>query len=81
MKPLIVLAGGFGTRLRSVISDVPKPLAPVAGHPFIVYLLRHWVDQGVKDFIFLLHYEASQIEDKLDELNQKLIRIFIAIKS
>ncbi len=35
MKPLMVLAGGFGTRLRSLVSDVSKPLAPVAGHPFI----------------------------------------------
>jgi D-glycero-alpha-D-manno-heptose 1-phosphate guanylyltransferase len=62
MKPLMVLAGGFGTRLRSLVSDVPKPLAPVAGHPFIFHLIQHWVAQGVKDFIFLLHYEASQIE-------------------
>ena len=35
----IVLAGGFGTRLRAVVSDVPKPLAPVAGRPFLAWLL------------------------------------------
>jgi NDP-sugar pyrophosphorylase family protein len=68
MKPLMVLAGGFGTRLRSLVSDVPKPLAPVAGHPFIFHLIQHWVAQGVKDFIFLLHYEASQIEIMLSGL-------------
>lgn len=65
MKPLMVLAGGFGTRLRSLVSDVPKPLAPVAGHPFISHLIQHWVEQGVEDFIFLLHYEAPQIEAML----------------
>ena len=35
----IVLAGGLGARLRAVVSDVPKPLAPVAGRPFLTYLL------------------------------------------
>ena len=35
----VVLAGGFGTRLRAVVSDVPKPLAPVAGRPFLHWLL------------------------------------------
>lgn len=68
MKPLMVLAGGFGTRLRSVVSDVPKPLAPVAGQPFIVHLIDHWVNQGVVDFIFLLHYEAEKIKKVLNEL-------------
>ena len=61
-KPLMVLAGGFGTRLQSLVSDVPKPLAPVAGRPFIAYLIDHWLAQGVRDFIFLLHHEAHQIE-------------------
>jgi D-glycero-alpha-D-manno-heptose 1-phosphate guanylyltransferase len=37
----IILAGGFGTRLRSVLSDLPKPLAPVRGRPFLDFLLDH----------------------------------------
>lgn len=78
MKPLMVLAGGFGTRLRSLVSDVPKPLAPVAGHPFIFHLIEHWVNQGVKDFIFLLHYEATQIQVMLDSLS--LVPQFDGIK-
>ncbi len=66
---LLVLAGGFGTRLRSVVSDVPKPLAPVAGKTFIAHLIAHWMEQGVKEFIFLLHYEACQIEAVLKEMS------------
>ena len=62
MKKLFVLAGGFGTRLRSVVSDVPKPLAPVAGKPFLMYLVDNWVVQGVREFVFLLHYESAQIQ-------------------
>lgn len=60
MKPLMVLAGGYGTRLRSLVSDVPKPLAPVLNKPFVEYLIDSWVKQGVEDFIFLLHYKESR---------------------
>lgn len=38
---VIILAGGLGTRLRSVVSEVPKCMAPVAGKPFLWYLLRY----------------------------------------
>jgi len=58
---LLVLAGGFGSRLRSVVSDVPKPLAPINGIPFLSLQLDNWTSQGIKEFIFLLHYEASAI--------------------
>ena len=71
MKPFLVLAGGFGTRLRSIVSDLPKPLAPVAGKPFIVRLIENWVDQGVDNFIFLLHYEAEKIECVIDKLSKE----------
>ena len=40
-KEVIILAGGLGTRLRSVVSDVPKCMAPVAGKPFLWYLLKY----------------------------------------
>ena len=46
MREAIILAGGFGTRLREVVSDVPKPLAPVAGRPFLAYVLDALVRQG-----------------------------------
>ena len=66
---MFVLAGGFGTRLRSVVSDVPKPLAPVSGKPFISYLIDHWIEQGINDFVFLLHYEAGQIKAVLESMS------------
>jgi D-glycero-alpha-D-manno-heptose 1-phosphate guanylyltransferase len=65
---LLVLAGGFGTRLRSVVGDVPKPLAPVADQPFLYYLIESWLAQGVTKLIFLLHHKAKNIEDFLREL-------------
>ena len=65
---MFVLAGGFGTRLRSVVKDVPKPLAPVDGKPFLHFLIDNWVNQGVREFVFLLHYEARQIISSLENL-------------
>ena len=41
MLPVVILCGGLGTRLRSVVADCPKVLAPVAGEPFLGYLLHH----------------------------------------
>jgi D-glycero-alpha-D-manno-heptose 1-phosphate guanylyltransferase len=61
-QPLIVLAGGFGTRLSAVVKEAPKPLAPVANRPFLYYLLQAWKLQGLRDFIFLIHFKADQME-------------------
>ena len=68
MKPILVLAGGFGSRLKSVVSDVPKPLAPVCGKPFLIYLIEHLVSQGAKEFVLLLHYEAKLIKSVVGEV-------------
>lgn len=45
----IILAGGFGTRLQSVVKDVPKPLADIDGKPFLAYLLRYLWQYGFTD--------------------------------
>jgi NDP-sugar pyrophosphorylase family protein len=64
---LLVLAGGLGTRLRSVISDVPKSLAPVGDFPFLQLQLEHWLAQGLREFTFLLHHQADLIIAFLQE--------------
>ena len=58
---MLVLAGGFGTRLQSVVAEVPKALAPVGRVPFLYLQIEHWIAQGVKSFVFLLHYQADLI--------------------
>jgi len=67
---LLVLAGGFGTRLKSVVSSVPKPLAPVKGRPFLNFQMENWISQGITDFTFLLHYEAKKIIDFITNWQQ-----------
>lgn len=58
---LLVLAGGFGTRLREAVPDVPKPLAPVRGKPYLWYFLNFWISRGITSFVFSLHYKSEQI--------------------
>ncbi len=59
----IVLAGGFGTRLRSVVSDVPKPMAPVAGRPFLEILLQTLASKGVHRTVLSLGYLSEVISN------------------
>ena len=58
----IILAGGFGTRLQQVVSDVPKPMAPVAGRPFMDYQLKRLSMAGFKHVIFSTGHLAHKIE-------------------
>jgi D-glycero-alpha-D-manno-heptose 1-phosphate guanylyltransferase len=58
----IILAGGLGTRLKSVINEHPKTLAPIAGKPFLYWLITYLQKQGVVDFIFSLGYLHEQVE-------------------
>jgi len=60
MKALI-LAGGQGTRLRSVVSDLPKPLAPIHGRPFLEYVMDYWIEQGVTLFTLAVGYQSEKI--------------------
>ncbi len=64
---LLVLAGGFGTRLQSVVSSVPKALAPVGSVPFLHLQIEHWHKQGISSFVFLLHHQANLIKIFLQE--------------
>lgn len=61
----IVLAGGLGTRLRSAVPDLPKCMAPVAGKPFIAYVIDYFQQQGINRFIFSLGYKHEVIEEFL----------------
>jgi len=59
---MLILAGGFGTRLQSVVSNVPKPMAPVGERPFLSYLMDHWIGQGIRRFRLSTGHLAGVIE-------------------
>ncbi len=57
----IVLAGGLGTRLRDTVPDLPKPMAPINGRPFLEILLDYWIGQGIREFILSVGYKHDHI--------------------
>lgn len=57
----IILAGGFGTRLQSVVKDVPKPMADIAGKPFLAYLLQYLQEYGFTDCCISVGYKQEKI--------------------
>lgn len=58
----VVLAGGFGTRIRHLLRDLPKPMAPVAGRPFVEWVVRYLAKQGVRRSVLSTGYLAETIE-------------------
>ncbi|HEX6848077.1 MAG TPA: HAD-IIIA family hydrolase [Chitinophagaceae bacterium] len=67
MKEAIILAGGFGTRLRDAIPDLPKCMAPVNARPFLFYIINYLRSQGIEKFIFSLGYKHDVIEEYLQK--------------
>lgn len=61
MHTAIILAGGLGTRLRSVVTDVPKPMALIEGKPFLEYQLDYWISRGINQFILAVGYKHEVI--------------------
>lgn len=57
----VILAGGQGTRLRSVVPDLPKPMAPVGGRPFLEHQMDYWIAQGVRRFVLSVGYKHDVI--------------------
>lgn len=62
---VIVLVGGRGTRLRDIVPDLPKPLALVAGRPFLTYLLDRLSDSGIRRAILATGYLAHLVEQQI----------------
>jgi len=64
---VVILAGGYGTRIKSLYPDIPKILIPIAGRPFIEWLLEYFISQGLKRFIFCLGHLAEVFEKYLEK--------------
>jgi D-glycero-alpha-D-manno-heptose 1-phosphate guanylyltransferase len=63
MTSAVILAGGLGTRLRSTVPDLPKPMAPIGGRPFLEYQLDYWIAQGIGRFVLSIGYRHEAIRD------------------
>lgn len=72
IKEAIILAGGMGTRLRSVITEIPKPMAPVGNRPFLAIILDNLNDQGIEHVILAVGYKYKVIQSHFGEQYKKI---------
>lgn len=63
LEEAIILAGGKGTRLRSVVSDMPKPLAPINNIPFLTYIIHFLKKEGIKHIVLSVGYKWEMIKE------------------
>ena len=70
MKECIILAGGFGTRLQSVVKDVPKCMAEVANKPFLEYIFNYLENERFNHIILSLGYKSEYILSWLETQNR-----------
>lgn len=71
----VLLAGGLGTRLRSVVNDRPKPMALVEGYPFMEYLIHQLKSNGIEDIVMAVGYKGSMVEDYFQDGSKQGVRI------
>ncbi len=62
MVKCVILGGGKGVRLRKVINDIPKPMAPVAGKPFLEYLILQLKKYNIRDVVISIGYKGDAIK-------------------
>ena len=63
LKEAIILAGGFGTRLQSVVADRPKPMALVCGKPFLHYIFKYLKHYKIQKVILSVGHKAEMIQN------------------
>ena len=60
---VVILAGGFGTRLAELTGEIPKPMVPIGGKPILWHIMHHYASYGHNEFILALGYKADIIKD------------------
>lgn len=59
----VILAGGYGTRIRDVADDIPKPMIPIGPYPILWHIMKWYASFGHKDFVLCLGYKGQTIRD------------------
>ena len=59
----VILAGGFGTRLRPLTINIPKPMVPIANKPILYHIIKLLKKNGIKDLIIILYHQPELIKD------------------
>ncbi len=78
--PVVILAGGLGTRLRSVLPNLPKGLAPIGDEPFLQIQMELLRDQGARDFVLCVGHLAAPIQEQFGDGTQWGVRIRYSVE-
>jgi D-glycero-alpha-D-manno-heptose 1-phosphate guanylyltransferase len=76
----IILAGGRGTRLKDIVRDVPKPMAPIGGKPFLEYLVLQLIRWNVRDIILSVGYKFESIQNYFADGKRWNVRIRYSVE-
>ena len=60
---VVILAGGYGTRIRDVAENIPKPMIPIGPYPILLHIMRTYAHFGYKEFILCLGYKGQNIKN------------------
>lgn len=60
---VVILAGGYGTRIRDVAEDIPKPMIPIGPYPILWHIMKTYSKFGITDFIICLGYKGQAIKE------------------
>jgi D-glycero-alpha-D-manno-heptose 1-phosphate guanylyltransferase len=71
----VILAGGFGTRIKHLLGDLPKPMAPVSGRPFVEWIVRYLAAQKIREVILSTGHQAETIEKHFQSQPVKNVRV------
>jgi D-glycero-alpha-D-manno-heptose 1-phosphate guanylyltransferase len=71
----VVLAGGFGKRIEHLLPDIPKPMAPVNGKPFLEWVVRYLAAQKIRDVILSTGHLAEVVEKHFQSQPVKSVRV------
>lgn len=76
-----ILAGGLGTRLRTLFPETPKPLVPIGDEPFLVHLVRSLARQGLTEFVVSLGYRAEDFASTIQTLTDEGYRVSTIVEN
>ncbi|MFA5034737.1 MAG: NDP-sugar synthase [Candidatus Margulisiibacteriota bacterium] len=76
----VIIAGGYGTRLRPLTYNTPKPIVPVANLPFVLHQIELLRRHGIKEVVLNLHYLMGNIQDILEDGKKHGVKIHYSIE-
>jgi len=59
----VILCGGYGTRIRDVSSDLPKPMIPIGSRPILWHIMKNYAHYGIREFVLCLGYKGHVLKD------------------